>query len=408
MKWANLTCWGVGAIMGWGLATLVSRVRLRQLLRQSRSLFGGDPEPVDLEDALRRVRERIDGLSRSERRDRAELEAVLESVIAPIVAVDLREEILFCNSKFREDFGAESAVGSRLAEIVRESDVLAAFRWALKHGDLQETEVEILVRDRVRIYTLEVQPLRVGREALGAVGVLLDVTAVRHAERMQTDFVANVSHELRTPLTSIKGFAEAMPPQGPGVEAIRRNVDRMLSLVHDLMDLAHLEAGSGLRQRRFSPQAMVEAATLQLMHRFPDVRSRVVCEVQGEFTGDAKLIEQVVINLLENALLYSGGLGPIEMHWSQEGSRQVLRVRDHGPGIGPNHVSRVFERFYRVDPDRGRNHGGTGLGLAIVKHVLERHEGTVRVESRLGEGAEFICEWPCAERFPPETPQTPG
>lgn len=398
----------VGGV-AWVAASLWANRSVARLLKQARSILGSDTPVENLEAALRRLHDRIEGQSLNKTRSRAELDAVLESVVAPIVAIDLQEEVLFCNSSFAEEFNATNAISSRLASVVREVDVLAAFRWTLQHGDVQATDVEMTVREQTRFYSLHVQPLRVEREMVGAVGVFLDVTEARRTEKMRTDFVANVSHELRTPLTSIKGFAEALPAQTPGVEAIRRNADRMLSLVHDLMDLAHLEDGGRLKQASVDPNAIVNLAIQQLTHRFPSIHKRVVTQIEGtQFWGDNKLLEQVVINLLENALLYSGPEGPIEIDWGVTSGVQSLRVRDHGPGISPAHLPRVFERFYRIDPDRGRDRGGTGLGLAIVKHVMQRHGGKVRVESRLGEGAEFICEWPYAEHSPHETPRSPA
>jgi two-component system, OmpR family, phosphate regulon sensor histidine kinase PhoR len=237
---------------------------------------------------------------------------------------------------------------------------------------------------------------------------LTDRSAVRAAERMRTDFVANASHELRTPLATIIGYAETIAEEGAIDDALRsrfgetigNEARRMLRIVEDLMSLSRIEAD------RFNvPEELVDLAEvvrLAIEHATPLLERRG-CAIDAivepgvpAVRGDFSQLLQLADNLVANALRYGCNERAcrIEVEVNRDGPRVTLTVRDHGDGIAPDHIPRLTERFYRVDAARSRDSGGTGLGLAIVKHIVERHRGTIAIRSAPGQGTEVSVSLP--------------
>lgn len=237
--------------------------------------------------------------------------------------------------------------------------------------------------------------------------VFNDVSQMRRLENMRRDFVANVSHEIKTPLTAIKGFVETLQ-QGKVDKAeenerflgiIQKHVDRLNSIVEDLLALSRIEQKDEQKEINFEPAKMVDVcqAAIQLCRPKAEekkIRIDLDCEKDTTAIFDPTLIEQAVVNLLDNALKYSEPQGTVLVKSHQQNSEIIISVQDHGIGIAQKHLSRLFERFYRVDKARSRNLGGTGLGLAIVKHIAQAHGGHVTVESKLGEGSRFSIYLP--------------
>jgi two-component system phosphate regulon sensor histidine kinase PhoR len=238
----------------------------------------------------------------------------------------------------------------------------------------------------------------------GAVLVLHDITDLRRADQIRRDFVANVSHELRTPLTAIKGYAEALlddPEDADArdrfLEIIHRHASRMERLVKDLLRLARLDAGQETVERA---PCDVEALVSSVVADFDAIVAEKRLQVKPAVEADARTIEadpaklhDVLRNLVENAVHYTPEDGRIDIASRANGDRFVLSVADTGPGIPPGDLTRIFERFYRVDKSRARP-GGTGLGLAIVKHLVQVMEGEVSAENRLHGGAVFTVTLP--------------
>ena len=237
-----------------------------------------------------------------------------------------------------------------------------------------------------------------------------DLSAARAAERIRTDFVANASHELRTPLASIIGYAETLSDEGELPEEMRvrfgasieHEGKRMLRLVDELMSLSRISA-----DRYVAPSGVVRLAAVieQAVIDHRDMASRCNGQVDVSIepdadpvVGDRSQLAQVVANLLSNALRYGcrDGRGEVAIRVARAGAMVRLTVTDRGEGIAPEHLPRLTERFYRVDPARSRDGGGTGLGLAIVKHIVERHRGTMHIRSRVGEGTQVDIQLPAA------------
>jgi two-component system phosphate regulon sensor histidine kinase PhoR len=236
--------------------------------------------------------------------------------------------------------------------------------------------------------------------------VLHDITDLRRADQVRRDFVANVSHELRTPLTAIRGYLEALG-DGPApddarqfLEIISRHALRMERLVLDLLRLARLDAGQETVQRaECRPAALVQAVAHDMEDQIAGRRQRVETAIDESLTasGDPAKLHDVLRNLLENASNYSPEGGVIDVGARRANGWIEIVVADRGPGIPDADLSRIFERFYRVDRSRSRDPGGTGLGLSIVRHLVELHGGRVTAANRPGGGAVFTVRLPAGQ-----------
>lgn len=240
-----------------------------------------------------------------------------------------------------------------------------------------------------------------------------DTTAVDQAGQMRRDFIANLSHELRTPLTALLGFVETLRGAARDDPAARdrfltimqREAGRMARLVDDLLSLSRVEADERVRPMAPVPLgALVEGVVQSLAPMAETAAITLVTSLPPDevtVPGDANQLRQVVLNLVENAIKYGGHdrpveitLDPVRPDTALRGQAVRLTVTDHGEGIAAHHIPRLTERFYRVDSHRSREIGGTGLGLAIVKHIVGRHRGRLRIDSRLGEGSTFTVILP--------------
>lgn len=295
-------------------------------------------------------------------------------------------------------------VGHRPRALVDSPELQTAVEKACREGLASRLELNV---EGVRPYVLSVHVSPLGRELGGSSAVFFDVTELRRLEKVRKDFVANVSHELRTPITAIRGYAETLqsgaindPVAAPKmVDIIHRQSERLSELVEDLLELSRLE--SRQLQLAEKPVDLFEATQRALEAVRPKARVRgTTLEVTFGpglvVLGDQRAIEQIVLNLVDNAVKYSPPHGHVWVSAAQTDGHVELKVRDDGPGIEARHLSRIFERFYRVDKGRSREMGGTGLGLSIVKHLSTRMKGDVRCESTPGQGSTFFVELPLA------------
>lgn len=384
---------------------------------EDESQFIDEPgEWTDLEQSVAMLAKRVKSRESDLVREREELITILSSVSEAIVAMGRDTRPVYFNSRFALLFGAGSTGGDAppLRERFRFPDLLNAIEKVLAEGGTRTLRLKIRteLHEGEREFSIAISPLiSRGVESssvrYGAVAVFHDITELRATEQIRIDFVANASHELRTPLTSIKGYVETARQdllEGRAEDAqaflsvAARNVDRLIALVNDLLDLSVLESGAEVAKELVSTQEVTESAIrATLDKRLKRHLVQVECHAT-KVLGDFRRIEQVLINLVDNATKYSPEGREVKIVWEAgEGAQKndvVLRVRDSGPGIQEEHIPRLFERFYRVDQGRAREVGGTGLGLAIVKHIVLSHGGAIAVKSRLGEGSEFICRFP--------------
>lgn len=294
-------------------------------------------------------------------------------------------------------------------EELRGLSVHAWFREPIVHAALEQG---LLASKRVELeadgkhFALSCSPYRAEGKVAGVIAVFHEVTLLKRAEQARVDLVVNVSHELRTPLTAIKGFVDTLKQDLESgrwegafeyVSVISRNADRLMALIQDLLLLSRLESGADtLSSEALSTRELTDKALVGLRPIQEKLGHRVEVQVDARTVrGDPLRIEQVLVNLVGNALRYApASSGPIRVIWREEPESVVLEVVDQGPGIPAELQPRIFERFYRGDEGRSRDMGGTGLGLAIVKHILMRHGGTVELESAAGRGSRFICKFP--------------
>ena len=323
----------------------------------------------------------------------------INAIPLPILVIGADERLLGLNWPAQRIFGADAA-GRHYITALRQPDLLDAIEKTLQTGAPGTTRYLGRSADADTTYDVTVNA------SDGHVVVTLtDMTALEAAGQMRRDFVANVSHELRTPLTALMGFIETL--RGPArndAEARARflgimehEAGRMARLVDDLLSLTRVEADERLRpSTRVDLGGLVTAVTdllapvaavsaVHLRPKLPD------CPVM--VPGDGGQLQQVLSNLIENAIKYGVSGGYVDITLSEPGTEPTLRatgvrlsVIDYGEGIAAHHIPRLTERFYRIDPHRSREVGGTGLGLAIVKHIVNRHRGRLRIDSDEGQG----------------------
>jgi two-component system phosphate regulon sensor histidine kinase PhoR len=349
---------------------------------------------------------------------RRQLEAMIDSMQNAVVAVDSAGRIQWSNQRMQRllpdtSFGSAVRVGHALVQTIRDPSALECVRIALEQRIVSEGRSTSLVPGR--IFEITVSPMPGG----GAVAVLHDITRIEEVERTQRDFVANVSHELRTPLTSISGYVETLldheaslsPQAREFLSTILKNATRMHRLTEDLLVMARVESSEQeLHPAPIPADVLVRDAVQAMSGLVQDAEA--ILEI-GEITttevvADTDAILQVLSNLIENGIKYgqarnesssrilvtareiaqpNGSLGAGVVEFS---------VRDFGQGIASEHLNRIFERFYRIDKARSRESGGTGLGLAIAHHMVHSHGGTIRAESELNAGSNFIFTLPKA------------
>jgi two-component system phosphate regulon sensor histidine kinase PhoR len=335
--------------------------------------------------------------------ERAHLDAILTGMVEGILLVNSQGRLLLANPALREMLGLTTgAEGRHFLEVVRHPEVAAQLTGALKGGTPLSSEIHA-GRDGRRTLTAHAVPVSETRGG-GAVLVLHDVTDLRRADQVRRDFVANISHELRTPLTAIRGYVEALLDVPPPEEAqrfldvIARHTLRMERLVRDLLRLARLDAGQESVDRGpCAVRALVAAAQADLHSLLATRHQEIDLSIADEAAtvyGDPGKLHDVLRNLLENASNYSPTDATIEVTARRPGDEVEIAVADRGPGIPESDLSRIFERFYRVDRSRTRDPGGTGLGLSIVRHLVELHGGRVSAANRPGGGAVMTVTLP--------------
>jgi two-component system phosphate regulon sensor histidine kinase PhoR len=347
------------------------------------------------------LRTSLDDLDRA----RTRLEAVLAGLEDGVVLTDIHGEVLRMNRAAERMLASTEAraIERPFIQVARDHELDDQLQRALRGQRAEPRVVEHgLNRRQLQVSGTTV---RGKSERLGLV-VLRDVTDLRRLEGVRREFVANVSHELRTPLTSIRALVETLESgavDDPVMEReflgrIVQEVDRLTTLVEDLMDLARLESGRGVvRLEEAGPSELlrtagerlreqVQRAGLDLTYALPDALPEVLVE--------RRRIEQVVINLVHNAIKFTPPGGTITITARQEGERVAVEVRDTGAGIAADEIERLFERFYKSD--KARRSDGTGLGLAIAKHIVQAHRGEISVRSEPGRGAAFTFTLPVA------------
>ncbi|MGP0628457.1 two-component system histidine kinase PnpS [Nitrospina sp. 32_T5] len=372
------------------------------------------PQDIDnLADALNTMAAQLDDRIRTITAQHNEQEAILASMVEGVIAVDSDEAIISINQSAAEflEVRVEDAQGRSVPEVFRHSQIQQFIRKALKSREPVESDL-VLDRPDNEWYLQAVGTVLkdAGDTTIGAVIVLNDVTRLRRLENMRRDFVANVSHELRTPITSIKGFVETLlsgalnEPDNADrfLQIVARQADRLNAIIDDLLSLSRIEQDSereGIVIKETGLRQLLETAIQQCNARAleKNIVIELDCDPELKVALNPPLMEQAVVNLVDNAIKYSGEDTTVRVAAAAAHQQVVVSVKDQGRGIESEHLPRLFERFYRVDKARSRQMGGTGLGLAIVKHIAQAHGGKVSVKSKVGEGSVFHIHLPVGD-----------
>ena len=339
--------------------------------------------------------------------ERDRLEAVLRVMVEGVLVVDADLRIVLANPRLRALVGARGELeGRRPLEAIRSAEVHDLLAQALASDAPVQRELQVGAGER-RVLAVHAASFSFAG-AKGAVAVFHDMTDVRRLETVRRDFVANASHEIKTPLTAIRGFAETLlgtelPEREKRnyLQVILNHSERLSRLVEDLLELSRLEGGSHkLEPGELDVVALATRLCEELAPRIAESGFDVRIHDGGapRVFADRRAVEQILQNLLDNALKYSLPGKRIDITVAPAGSVVQVDVADRGPGISEADRARIFERFYRVDRGRSRDQGGTGLGLAIVKHLAQASGGEVWVESTPGEGSTFSFTLPAADR----------
>jgi two-component system phosphate regulon sensor histidine kinase PhoR len=341
--------------------------------------------------------------------EKEELLHTLESLSAGIVLVNTDRRVMQMNASARTIFNVGmEAIGSELISIVKDQSVSDLIGSGLEGRDSEPIEIA-LTTDGRQERVFQVQTAQVKSEdgrLIGAVGIFNDVTELKNIERMKSAFVATVSHELRTPLTAIKGFISTLLMDDTFPEEDRREFytiidhecDRLTRLINDLLNIARIEAGESLKPTYEAVDLIQLARKVVLIQRQGTAKHEIVLEApesMPEIIGDSDKIDQILTNLVGNAVKYSPNGGKVTVKIEVKEPDVIISISDQGIGIPKDHLPKVFERFHRVHTEDNRKIYGTGLGLFLVKHLVEQiHLGKVWAESELGEGSTFYVQLP--------------
>jgi len=408
-----------------GLGLLLALFFSRHLERRVKSMVefsenvakGSSPQPIHIsrEDELSVLEHNLNEMSRSIQEkikdilgEKEKVDSILRCMTEGVLVVDNQGRLVLLNQNAQKMFSLPSTRdvrGASLMEISRHPEMKRLLEQVLASDVSKEPLTQEICLDEGRWFRVSAVDLRGADEKpLGYVLVFHDVTELKRLETVRSDFVANVSHELRTPLTAIRGYAETLlqsPPADPKdaehfLGIIHRHSERLGRLIDDLLTLSDLESGKILiTKERLRPTELI-ARVIEIFQdqarRKNIALSRNIQPGLPSIVGDLDRLEQVLINLIDNAIKYTPAGGEVQVSASLSVSTNhhpavvEIAVSDTGSGIPEKDLPRLTERFYRVDKARSRELGGTGLGLAIVKHIVQAHQGQLRIESRIQKG----------------------
>lgn len=389
---------------------------VNKIIRVSRKFSAGDfthkiyldskDEIGELADTLNKMAYDIEEKIKDVSSQSQQLKAIFNSMIEGVMLTDREGRIVSVNQAIERIFqvAKDDVEGRALLEVIRNNDIAEIITAVLSIGKSVSKEIT-LVYPVQSIFKVNATPIFESGSVNGCLVVIHDITEIRRLETMRRDFVANVSHELKTPLTSIKGFVETLlegaledkENNRNFLKIIQEHAGRLDKLVNDLLSLAHLESkGIAIDKSEFNLNDQVKEVVAgfksQLKSRGIEITNKLPQELI--INGDKDRVEQVLVNLIDNAIKFSKDKGPIKIYNQDYSGNIKIIIEDLGMGIPQKDIPRIFERFYRVDKARSRQLGGTGLGLSIVKHIIELHGGTVGVESTEGLGSKFWFSLP--------------
>ena len=415
--------WGTGLfalllILG-GAAFMARRVTgpLGEMQAAAKEMGGGDlsrrvqvrtgDELEDMANAMNRMAAHLADTIGQLDAGKARLETLLANLDDGVIVIASDRSVRMMNREAGKVFDASETMGEGrpYPEVIRHPQALGFIDGWMRGGEPKPRDVSIVTRRGSRTVRCSGTTVRYPGESNADVLLTLrDVTEERRLSQVKSDFVSNASHELRTPLTNVRGYLEAIQdtlrdgaaPEPSFVDVALGNALRMERLIDDLLELSRAESSA-------VPLVNEEISLSSFLHRVAEPhrpsaeQAGKTLEVEsgdGAFRADARKLALALSNLVDNALKYGRAGGRVTLSGRLDGESCLLEVADDGPGISPEHLSRIFERFYRADKGRSRELGGTGLGLSIAKHIVESHGGSLRVESRIGVGTRFTIRIP--------------
>ncbi len=332
--------------------------------------------------------ERINNLFSEVRENQKKLEAIIESIQELLFVVNNEGEIKLINNNFKNFFSLGNYADKSVYEIISEPDMIELLEKIKKNKKNIVKEIEM--NEKIFLVSLSYV-----KESEDIIGLLHDLTEYRMLNKIKKDFVYNVSHELKTPLTSIKGFSETLLTNKKFnenyIRIIKKNTDRMIKIVKDLLTLSELEIRQNIKKEKVDLRDPIENAYVIVKEKAENKGLKLSKEYLGKkfnVEGDKFKLEQLFINLLDNAVKYTNK-GYVRIIAKELNNRLEIIIEDTGIGIPKKHLNRIFERFYVVDKSRSRKKGGTGLGLSIVKHIVMLHDAEIDVESEKNNGTKF-------------------
>ena len=335
--------------------------------------------------------------------EKDKLEAILSSMAEGVLVIGVDSRLIHLSPSFKNMFEIRSGNWQNKFywEIIANQIINESIRNVLKHKKILGKEI-VVIRPQEMFFNMQISPVLDSKgELINLVAVFHDVTELKKFERLRSEFVANVSHELKTPLTSIRGFVEtlyngAMNDKVQGarfLEIILKQTQRLENLVNDLLILSSLESKDiKMNFVKGDIVSLIHAIALLKKNEIENFHHTLSLDLHSDLPFvrmDAQRMEQVLLNLLDNAIKFTPSGGVIQIKVVIEERYLRVDIVDNGPGISSEYLDRIFERFFRVDKSRSQETGGTGLGLSIVKHIVEAHDGKLSVVSMLGKGSSF-------------------
>lgn len=397
MWWEVLLVVIIAAMVSLGVAAIVARVVVKPI--NSIDLKNPDigESYSEIAPLLHRISEQnheIDQQIAELTRSRKEFSLITENMSEGFIIIDSRTEVLSYNTAALKILGSDFTGSSRSVLVLNRSE---AFRSAVEDalaGKRSETDLTL----SEKIYQVIATPAFTGSSVTGAVMIILDITEKEAREELRREFTSNVSHELKTPLTTIYGISDMLvggivkPEDIPGfAKNIRDEAGRMITLIQDILKLSQLDENTFSDQReRVDLYELAQSAAERLRPQADEKHVTIsVTGERSEFTGIATVLEEMIYNLLDNAVKYNKQGGRADVDVRSSGDDIVVTVSDTGIGVPADSIDRIFERFYRADKSHSRKIGGTGLGLSIVKHGVSLHGGSITVKSSEGSGTTF-------------------
>lgn len=370
-------------------------------------IYTNDKQQIGrLAEAFNRMSDTLNTNIRASKRRNIEFEAMLKSMASGVIAIDNNDMVLFANDVFSRmvDCSKEEIERQPFYTFMRNAVLFQIITQVRETKETVMKEGTMDLTDEKMIRVTATPLLRENEKDLGILLILEDITQIRKLENIRRDFVSNVTHELKTPLTSIRGFVDTLKAGAIKEEQVAvRFLDiidieseRLSSLINDILLLSEIESKEEHEVVPCNVSTVISDVIELLQSKIANKNVKIIYEPKTdieEYPANADRMKQLLINLLDNAVKYTE-VGTISIKCEQKNNKLLLSVEDTGIGMEEEHLDRIFERFYRVDKGRSRKMGGTGLGLSIVKHIVERYNGTIKVESKLNQGTKFTIQLP--------------